>query len=213
MPHELTPTYTRDDKQHLDMHLFNKFFTYQVPADESNIVVTRIDPTKHDKDHDLILRLRASLKSPGMDQSSQTMKVTIVEEESGKIIVEGDSADHDERSVHLDAVDLRSSKVILIQYEFYEKNEGLGNLEDTAVSSGHMGATACSKPHVVAELVIASKDLIAERTKGYTAENHDDKKETELYERHVDELPTICDFDILSNTKEDLKHGESGLYC
>ena len=57
------------------------------------------------------------------------MKVTVSEEESGRVIVEGSSADHDERNVHLDAVDLTSSKVLLIKYEFYEKNEGLGNLE------------------------------------------------------------------------------------
>ena len=65
------------------------------------------------------------------------------------MVVEANSANHDERNVHLDAVDLHSSKVYTIRYDFYEKNEGLGSLEQTAISSGHMGATACSKPHVV----------------------------------------------------------------
>jgi len=88
------------------------------------------------------------------------MRVSVMEEETGKVVVEANSADHDERSIHLDAVELRSSKVYQIKYEFFEKNQGLGNVEDTAVSSGHMGASACSKPHVVAELVIASKNLI-----------------------------------------------------
>jgi hypothetical protein len=47
MPAELHPTYTRDELEHLDMHLFNRFFTYQVPSEKNNIVISRIDPTKH----------------------------------------------------------------------------------------------------------------------------------------------------------------------
>ena len=90
---------------------------------------TIIDPSKSGKSGDLILRLRASLRSPGMDHASETMRVSVVEESSGKVIVEGNSADHDERNVHLDSVDLHSSKVYAIKYEFFEKNEGLGSLE------------------------------------------------------------------------------------
>jgi hypothetical protein len=69
------------------MHLFTKFFTYQVPAEEPNIVVTKIDPTKHQMNDGLILRLRASLKSPGMDHASQTMRVTVMEEETRRVVV------------------------------------------------------------------------------------------------------------------------------
>lgn len=213
MPHELEPTYTRDDLQHLDMHLFNRFFTYQVPAEQNNIVVSRIDPTKHQKDHDLILRLRATLKSPGMDHSSQVMRVSVIEEESGRVVVEANSADHDERSVHLDAINLKSSIIYRIKYEFFEKNSGLGNLEDTPISSGHMGASACSRPHVVAELIMASKNLIEERSKVYHGVKTDDKTQVELFERHVDELSSICDLKELANEDVDLKHGENGLYC
>ena len=70
----------------------------------------------------MILRLRATLKSPGMDYTSQVMKVSVIEQETGRVVVEANSADHDERSVHLDTVDLRSSKVYQLKYEFFEKN-------------------------------------------------------------------------------------------
>ena len=75
---------------------------------------------------------------------------------------------------------MKSSKIYIIKYEFFEKNEGLGSFETTTVSSGHMGATACSKPHVVAEMVIASKNLIEERAK---TKSHDDSSRVEVYER------------------------------
>jgi hypothetical protein len=148
-----------------------------------------------------------------MDHASQTMRVTVTEEISGRVIVEGSSADHDERNVHLDSVDLYSSKAYLVKYEFFEKNEGLGDLEQTPVSSGHMGASACSKPHVVAELVIASKKLIEERAREYSGERHNDRSQVEVYERDFTELPKVCDFGLLNNTSADLRHGESGLYC
>jgi hypothetical protein len=160
----------------------------------------------------LILRLRATLKSPGIDYTSQVMRVSVIEEETGRVVVEANSADHDERSIHLDAVELRSSKVYQIKYEFFEKNQGLGNFEDTAVSSGHMGANACSKPHVVAELVIASKNLIEERSKVYREKKIDDKTQVET-EKEAGEIADHCDFKVLANADADLKHGENGLYC
>lgn len=73
-----------------------------------------------------------------------------------------------------------------------------------------MGASACSRPHVVAEMVIASKELIEERSREYLGEA---KSHVEIYERDFSELPKVCDFSLLNNTSADLRHGESGLYC
>ena len=76
-----------------------------------------------------------------------------------------------------------------------------------------MGANACSKPHVVAELVVASKNLIEERSKVYKGEKTNDKTQVELYERDANQLTEVCDFRVLKNADADLKHGENGLYC
>jgi len=89
------------------------------------------------------------MKSARMDNTAQGMKVSVVEESSGKIIVDGSTEDSDERNVHLDTIDISSSKTYLIRYQFYEKNIGLKSYEDKTISAAHMGAASCSKPFVV----------------------------------------------------------------
>lgn len=84
-----------------------------------------------------------------MDTTAQGMKVSVVEEASGKIIVDGSTEDSDERNVHLDSIDISSSKSYIIKYEFYEKNIGMRSYEDKSISAAHMGAASCSKPFVV----------------------------------------------------------------
>jgi len=77
------------------------------------------------------------------------MRVSIVDELTGSVVVDGSTEDYDERSVHLDSVEMSSSKAYIIKYEFFEKNLGLRSFEDKTISAGHMGASACSKPFVV----------------------------------------------------------------
>jgi len=78
------------------------------------------------------------------------MRVRVQEEQSGKrVIIDGSSEDSDQRSVHLDSIELSSSKSYVIQYEFFEKNVGVKSYEDLSVSGAHMGATSCSKAFVV----------------------------------------------------------------
>jgi hypothetical protein len=84
-----------------------------------------------------------------MDNTDQGMKVTVKEEASGTVVVDGTTEDYDERRVHLDSVELSSSKVYIIKYVFYSKNVGMKSFEDKSVSAGHMGAIACSKPFVI----------------------------------------------------------------
>ena len=84
-----------------------------------------------------------------MDNADQGMKVTVTEEGTGRVVVDGSTEDYDERRVHLDSVDLSSSMDYTIKYEFYEKNVGLRSFEDKTISAGHMGASACSKPFVI----------------------------------------------------------------
>jgi len=120
-------------------------------------VRTRFDPSsdpernrESTQDQDLVLRLRASLHSARMDEIAQSMRVSVAEEGSGKrVIVDGSTEDGDERSVHLDSIELSSSKSYIIKYEFFEKNAGVKSYEDLSVSGSHMGATSCSKPFVV----------------------------------------------------------------
>jgi hypothetical protein len=85
-----------------------------------------------------------------MDEISQSMRVSVAEEHSGKrVVIDGSTDDNDERSVHLDSIELSSSKSYIIKYEFFEKNVGIRSYEDMSVSGAHMGATSCSKPFVV----------------------------------------------------------------
>jgi hypothetical protein len=68
---------------------------------------------------DLVLRLRASLRSAGMDSTQQGMRVSVTDEHSGQIIVDGSTEDSDERRVHLDSVDIASDRFYVIKYEFF----------------------------------------------------------------------------------------------
>lgn len=94
------------------------------------------------------------------------MRVTLLEEEGGRVLADGSTEDHDERSVHLDSISLTPSQVYVLKYEFFQKNSGVGQ-EERSISSAHMGASACSRPFVVAELVIASKKLLQKRAEAY----------------------------------------------
>lgn len=82
------------------------------------------------------------------------MKITVMEEDTGRIIVGGSSEGHDERSVSLDSVDLLSSKPYILEYEFFAKSVVMEGEDDVLVSGGHMGAMACTEPFIVQELVI-----------------------------------------------------------
>jgi len=71
-------TNARDSKEAnklLDIHTFTKFFTYQLPTPENsdtNMVKTRFDPRPNhsgESGNDLVLRLRASLRSADMDHT------------------------------------------------------------------------------------------------------------------------------------------------
>lgn len=77
------------------------------------------------------------------------MRVSVLEESSGTIVIDGSTDDNDERSVHLDSINLSSTKTYLIKYEFFEKNIGATSFTDKVISGGHMGATGCSKPFVI----------------------------------------------------------------
>jgi hypothetical protein len=161
LPPAIGLTHARDTAASLlDIHTFSKFFTEQVPTGDGHalhVVTTRFDPTSdparnHDsnQDQDLVLRLRASLHSAHMDDIAQSMRVSVSEEHSGKrVIIDGSTEDSDERSVHLDSIELSSSRSYIIKYEFFEKNVGIKSYEDMSVSGSHMGATSCSKPFVV----------------------------------------------------------------
>jgi hypothetical protein len=65
------------------------------------------------------------------------------------VIVDGTSEDNDERSIHLDSIELSTSRVYIIKYEFFEKTLAIKHFEDLTVSGGHMGASSCTKPFVV----------------------------------------------------------------
>lgn len=67
-----------------------------------------------------------------------------------------------------------------------------------------MGATACSKPFVISELVIASKELVEKRARKYSPAEH---------EYPIKDLPKFCDFSVLNNKNATSEHGENGLYC
>jgi hypothetical protein len=84
-----------------------------------------------------------------MDFTEQGMRVSVIEEKSGKVIIDGSSNNNDERRVHLDSIEISSDKAYLIKYEFFEKNVAHGGFQDKIVSGGHMGTYTCSKPFVV----------------------------------------------------------------
>jgi len=150
-----------------------------------------------------------------MDDTSQSMRVSIREEATGRVVVDGSTEDSDERSVHLDTIELSSSKAYIIKYEFFEKNVGIRSYEDKTVSGAHMGASSCSKPFVVQELVITAKELLVQRARKYKEARASTSSEAGLgpKEHDLSELPKYCDFSVLNNTIVELKDGERGLYC
>ena len=80
-----------------------------------------------------------------------------------------------------------------------------------------MGASSCTKPFVVQELVIAAKELIVHRAKLYhdsTTSTQSSTNSTYGHEEHeLTSLSERCAFTTLGNAGKDLTHGESGLYC
>lgn len=171
LPAEIQRTFARDGSGALDIHTFNRFFTYQVTSPSTAVVQTRIDPRNHTREDgvdvrtiqedpgEMIFRLRASLRSPNMDQTQQSMRVTLLEEDTGRVLAEGSTEDHDERSVHLDSISLNPSHAYTLKYEFYIKNSAADD-DEQSISSAHMGASSCSRPFVVSELAVASKKLL-----------------------------------------------------
>ena len=145
------------------------------------------------------------------------MKVSVIDEKSGQTVIDGSTEEYDERKVHLDSLDLQSSRSYIIKYEFFEKNVGLKSFEDRLISAGHMGAIACSKPFVIQELTIISKDLISQRIKDYRdSHNLDNKKMLSKLggdEHQISDIDKRCDFSTLNNEKASYQHGENGLYC
>lgn len=80
-----------------------------------------------------------------------------------------------------------------------------------------MGASSCTKPFVVQELVIAAKELLVHRAKLYRDSKASAKGATSptygLEEHELTSLSERCSFATLGNTGNDLTRGESGLYC
>ena len=150
-----------------------------------------------------------------MDETSQSMRVSVTEEQSGRVVVDGSTEDGDERSVHLDTIELSSTKAYIIKYEFFEKNVNIRSYEDKIVSGAHMGASSCSKPFVVQELAITAKELTVQRAQKYRDLRASTSSEAYLgpKEHDLSELPRLCDFSLLNNTIADMKDGERGLYC
>ena len=126
--------------------------------------------------NDVVFRLRAQLRAANMDRLDQGMRVSVAEEGSGQVLIDATTADNDERSVHLDSLDISTSKNYIIKYEFFDKNIGFKSFEDKQISAGHMGASACSKPFVTSELLIASKELIRSRADKYHNARSDSEK-------------------------------------
>jgi len=208
----------------LDIHTFSRFFTHDFPKGDiekpkMNEISTRFAPKNlfdASGNRDLILRLRATLRSANMDQVDQSMKVSVIEEKSGQVVLDGTTEDHDERSVHLDSVELSSSLAYIIKYEFFEKNVGLKSFEDKLVSGAHMGASSCSKPFIVQELVIASKELLVRRANKYheLRDKQNPNEHSKIPKEHdLQDFHKFCDFSRFNNSALDLKQGESGLYC
>lgn len=140
-----------------------------------------------------------------MDESDQGMRVSVIQEDGNRTIVDGSTDDADERNVHLDSVELSSTHSYIIKYEFFAKSAVKGTHHTKTIPGSHMGAVSCSKPFVVQELVIVSKELVKQRAKGHL--------EAEKGEHDISELPKQCDFSMLDNTNVDEQRGENGLYC
>lgn len=117
--------------------------------------------------------------------------------------------------MHLDSIEVSSTKTYQVKYEFWEKNLGAKSYEDKTISAGHMGSSACSKPFVVQELAIVSKDLLQQRVRAYKdAKAGDARTESHLYTEHdITALGETCDFKLLDNQLAPSEGGERGLYC
>jgi hypothetical protein len=150
-----------------------------------------------------------------MDYTDQSMRVSVVEEHGGRVVVDGSTEDRDERNVHLDSVELSSSRSYIIKYEFFEKNVARAGSEDKTISGAHMVATACSKPFVVQELAIMAKALMVERAEKYRSGpvSPEESSTGESEEHDISQLPTNCDFTTLDNRQAEPERGERGLYC
>ena len=108
LPHEILITDAMDHKERLmEVHTFQRFFTYQIPTSEDhdmNVVKTRFDPTDHhasqlgsiSSTNDMVLRLRAQYRTQHADYVDQGMKVSVIEEATGTVVVDGSTEDHDE---------------------------------------------------------------------------------------------------------------------
>jgi len=105
------------------------------------------------------------------------MRVSVVQEDGGRVIADGSTEDSDERNVHLDSVDVSSSHSYIIKYEFFEKSPVKGNRGEKTIAGSHMGAIACSKPFVTQELVIASKELLRQRVKKHREQDQHDARD------------------------------------
>jgi len=138
-----------------------------------------------------------------------------MEAESGRTVVDGTTEDKDERSVHLDTIEISSTKAYIIKYEFFEKYVGQASYEDRTISGAHLGASGCSKPFVVQEMVLISKELVKKRSDRYAELKNSESSSASngLKEHQISELAHLCDFSTLKNARADLKHGENGLYC
>lgn len=73
----------------------------------------------------------------------------MLEQGSNRVVVEESTENNDERTLHLDSVELSSEKSYVIKYEFFEKSVQLEHASDVLISGGHMGAMACSQPFVI----------------------------------------------------------------
>jgi len=145
------------------------------------------------------------------------MKVSILDELDQNVIVDGSTDDHDERRVHLDSIELSSSRAYMIKYEFFEKNIGIRSFEDKIISGGHMGASSCSKPFVIQELLIAHKDIIDQRGKKYNEIRRSSDKavlnQLGGEEHPIENMVYNCNFSTFDNSNSSLEAGEAGLYC
>lgn len=95
-----------------------------------------------------------------MDDSDEGMRVSVIEEESKRVVVDGSTEESDERNVHLDSIHISSKLSYIIQYEFFEKSPVKGSIVHRTIPGSHMGSVGCSKPFVIQELVIISKQLL-----------------------------------------------------
>jgi hypothetical protein len=76
------------------------------------------------------------------------MRVSVIEEESKRVVVDASTEENDERNVHLDSIHISSKHTYIIKYEFFEKSPVRGTIVHRTIAGSHMGSVACSKPFV-----------------------------------------------------------------